>query len=128
MPKRPASFFARPETVQAAAKACTARPERDILFPPGKIGYPAIDHGVPQYMRLPAYGGEVDPVCGLNRTAWDALLRPQASNNYCAPVRSITLKITNPHSRRGLKLIDVWSVLTWLDGLPSDQTKEDEAA
>jgi hypothetical protein len=76
---------------------------------------------LPVYMPVPR-GEELDPVVGLGPSAHDCLIRPQESNNFRAPVRSITvpLRPKNPNAKRGKKLIDVASLLAFLDSLPND--------
>jgi hypothetical protein len=79
---------------------------------------------LPAYMPVPKKG-EVDPVAYLNASAIDCLIRPQKCNNFFAPVRSITvpLRPKNPNSKRGKKLIDVASLLAFLDALANDGEK-----
>jgi hypothetical protein len=74
--------------------------------------------GIACFTRLPAVG-TVDPVSGLNRTALDKLVRPQSANDFCPPVKTKVLRARG--ARRGTILIDVASLLAYLNSLPSDQ-------
>jgi hypothetical protein len=90
--------------------------------------FPATSPAVnPRYIRLPKVGG-FDPLTGLSRTAMDKLVRPQACNNFKPPVKSRVLAASK--ASRGIVLIDVKSLLSYLEGLPEGQPKrtKEEAA
>jgi hypothetical protein len=74
--------------------------------------------GTARYTRMPPQG-TVDPVSGLNRSAMDKLIRPQEANDFNPPVRTKILRARG--ARRGTVLIDVASLLAYLENLPSDQ-------
>jgi hypothetical protein len=71
-----------------------------------------------RYTRLPP-SGTVDPISGLNRSALDKLVRPQAANDFSPPVRSKILRAKG--AKRGSVLVDVASLLEYLKNLPEDQ-------
>jgi hypothetical protein len=73
---------------------------------------------IARYTRLPSTG-TVDPISGLNRTALDKLVRPQSANDFNPRVKTKILRIHG--ARRGTVLIDVQSLLAYLDSLPEDQ-------
>jgi hypothetical protein len=55
----------------------------------------------------------------LNRSALDKLVRPQSANEFNPPVKTKVLRARG--ARRGTILIDVASLLAYLNSLPSDQ-------
>jgi hypothetical protein len=71
-----------------------------------------------RYTRLPPTG-TVDPLSGLNRSALDKLVRPQSANDFNPPVKTKVLRARG--ARRGTVLIDVPSLIAYLNSLPSDQ-------
>jgi hypothetical protein len=70
---------------------------------------------IQEFVRLPASGSRC-PVSGLNRTALDKLTRPQPDNNFTPPVRSRVLKSRG--ATRGIRLVEVRSLLNYLNNLP----------
>ena len=80
----------------------------------------------PRYIRLPA-GGSYCPITGLSRTALDLVSRPQKANDFRAPVKSHIF--LQPGSTKGVRLIDLASLLDYINGLPtiSQQQKEKTA-
>src|SRR6516165_9441565 len=74
--------------------------------------------GIARYTRIPPQG-TVDPISSLNRTALDKLIRPQEANDFNPPVRTKILRARG--ARRGTVLIDVPSLIAYLDSLPEDQ-------
>jgi hypothetical protein len=71
-----------------------------------------------RYTRIPP-SGTVDPISGLNRSALDKLIRPQEANDFNPPVRTKILRARG--ARRGTVLIEVQSLIAYLDDLPEDQ-------
>ena len=74
--------------------------------------------GIARYTRIPPQGA-VDPISSLNRSALDKLIRPQEANDFNPPVRTKILRARG--ARRGTVLIDVPSLIAYLDSLPEDQ-------
>jgi hypothetical protein len=72
---------------------------------------------LPAYEQIPK-GEDCEPVANLNASAIVALITP--CDGYPAPVRSVTVRLSNPNSKRGKKLVDVASLLAFLDALPND--------
>ena len=70
------------------------------------------------YTRLPP-SGTVDPISSLNRSALDKLVRPKEANDFNPPVRTKILRAKG--ARRGTVLIEVASLLAYLESLPTDQ-------
>jgi hypothetical protein len=61
--------------------------------------------------------GQHCPYSSLPRTALDLITRPQPANNFDPPVIS---KVFRPAgSRSGIRLIDLASLLAYLDSLPA---------
>jgi hypothetical protein len=73
---------------------------------------------LPLTTRLPKTG-QKEPISGLGRTQLDLLVRPQAGNGYSAPVRSHILAVKG--NSRGIRLIDVQSLVTYISSLSSEQ-------
>jgi hypothetical protein len=75
----------------------------------------------PQFIRFPR-SGQLEPYSGLRRTQLDRLVRPQADNGYSPPVRSHILRAKG--CERGVRLIDLQSLLEYISGLPGDQPRK----
>jgi hypothetical protein len=76
---------------------------------------------LPKCVRLPK-SGAAEPYSGLRRTQLDLLVRPQPGNNYDPPVKSHILAARG--NSRGVRLIDLQSLLTHIERLPSEQPKK----
>jgi hypothetical protein len=72
----------------------------------------------PFYFRLPP-PGQVDPWFQLNRSAWNALILPSASNNFSAPIDSISTGA--PSKKRGIRLVVFASAKAYFDNLYKEQ-------
>lgn len=76
---------------------------------------------IPDFIRLPSYG-QREPRTQLTRSALDALIRPQASNNWKPPVAS---RLFSPGgSQRPIRLVDYKSLLRYLHSLPDGGLRE----
>jgi hypothetical protein len=73
---------------------------------------------LPLCTRLPR-SGEKEPYSGLGRTQLDLIVRPQPGNNFDPPVRSHVLAARG--NARGVRLIDVKSLLAYISSLPGEQ-------
>ena len=80
-------------------------------FPPPSTPMPAV-------VRLPR-SGQVEPYSGLKRTQLDMVTRPQSGNNYDPPVKSHIFATKG--AARGVRLIDLKSLLSYLNGLANTQ-------
>jgi hypothetical protein len=69
----------------------------------------------PIFVRLPKPGGRC-PFSGLSRSALVNLCVPNKANDFHAPVKSVELKFKK-HAKRGARLIDYESLMTYLRGL-----------
>jgi hypothetical protein len=69
----------------------------------------------PAFIRLPRSGNRC-PVSNLTRTAIDKLTRPQPDNDFKPPVKSRVLKARG--ATRGVRLVEVQSLLNYLNNLP----------
>jgi hypothetical protein len=72
---------------------------------------------LPEYVRLPK-AGDVEYHSGLGRSALNSLILPTKDNPH-PPVRSVSLK--KPHQSRGIRLIDLSSLLDYLRRLGGNQ-------
>jgi hypothetical protein len=74
---------------------------------------------LPAYIEVPKPKGDHDPVADLNASGILALITPQ--NGQPARVRSVTVHLRGrPGVVRGKRLVDVASLLSFLDSLPND--------
>ncbi len=75
------------------------------------------DMQLPEYMRLPK-AGERDPYFGLSRSFLNTLILPTPAQPK-PPVESKSFR--KPHQSRGVRLIKVASLKSYIDNLESDQ-------
>ena len=80
---------------------------------------------LPLCTRLPK-SGQKEPFSGLGRTQLDLVTRPQPGNNFDPPVKSHVLAARG--NSRGVRLIDVKSLLAYISSLPSEQPKKKKSA
>jgi len=75
---------------------------------------------LPAYIEIPKPDGGRDPVANLNTSAIVALITPQ--DGQPAPVRSVKVHLRPKSSdpRRAKRLVDVASLLSFLDALPNE--------
>lgn len=73
---------------------------------------------VPEFIRLPKTGTR-DPLTSSSRSTLNSIILPTKANGFRPPVKSIVLK-SHQHAARGVRMIVVSSLLTYLHGLPSD--------
>jgi hypothetical protein len=71
-----------------------------------------------KYIRRPPVGGTCQ-ISGLNLSAIDKLIRPQECNDFRPPVK--TKKLFTKGATRPTVLIDVESLLDYLDSLPNGE-------
>jgi hypothetical protein len=76
---------------------------------------------LPKYTRRPPIGGTCQ-ISGLNLSAMDKLIRPQKCNDFHPPVK--TKKLFTKGATRPSVLIDVQSLLDYLDSLPNGEVVE----
>lgn len=69
----------------------------------------------PAFVRIPK-SGERCPLTGLTRGVMNNLTLPCSANRYTPPVRSRILR--QPGKNRGVKLVEVDSLLEYLNSLP----------
>jgi hypothetical protein len=75
----------------------------------------------PAVVRLPR-SGKTEPYSGLKRTQLDMVTRPQPGNNFDPPVKS---HIMAAHGNsRGIRLINLVSLLAYVNGLSNTQPKK----
>ena len=67
-----------------------------------------------KFIRLPK-SGEVCPCCGLSRSKLNQLILPNDRNGHSPPVRSKV--VCAPGKRRGVRLIDLQSLMDYLEKL-----------
>jgi len=67
----------------------------------------------PEFARLPR-AGQAEPYSNLRRSTLNGLILATKENGFCPPVRSIVLR--RPGRARGIRLIDLNSLLTFLHG------------
>jgi len=72
---------------------------------------------LPVYTRLPKSPDHC-PLTGLSRSALNELILPTQSNGGRPPVKSVVHK--KRHAQRGVRLIEVDSLLAYLANLPSN--------
>lgn len=75
----------------------------------------------PEFIRLPRVGS-ADPITGLRRSTLNELILPSALNGHKPPVRSIVLR--KPGRARGIRLIDLRSLLNHINGSPAEGGRE----
>jgi hypothetical protein len=71
----------------------------------------------PAFVRLPRSGTRC-PLTGLSRGVMQTLVLPSDANKLTPPVRSRILR--QKGKNRGVRLVEVDSLLKYLNGLPSD--------
>lgn len=71
----------------------------------------------PLYIRLPSRGS--CPYTGLKRSVLERLCVPSKRNNYCPPVRSVSLR--EPGMKKAARLINFKSLITYFDALEAAQ-------
>ena len=76
---------------------------------------------LPEFIRLPRSGAK-DPITSLNRSALNALILPTRENGYKPPVLSVVLK-SRKGATRGVRLINVRSLLDYLQGLLPEESQ-----
>jgi len=72
----------------------------------------------PLQFRLPP-PGQVDPWFQFNRSAWNALILPNVSNEFRPPVKSITSR--QPGKKRGIRIVIFSSAKAYFDRLRAEQ-------
>ena len=75
----------------------------------------------PAVVRLPR-SGETEPWSGLKRTQLDMVTRPQPGNGFNPPVQSHIFAAKG--AKRGVRLINLESLLSYLNGLANTQPKK----
>ena len=72
--------------------------------------------------RLPKCGGKLQ---GLSRSKLNQLILPSAANGFRPPVKSISVR--NPGTIRGIRLIFIPSLYSYLESLAREQDAQLEA-
>ena len=80
---------------------------------------------LPATVRMPK-SGQKEPYSGLGRTQCDLVCRPQPGNNFNPPVQSHILAARG--AARGVRLINLQSLLAYISGLSAEQPKKTKAA
>jgi hypothetical protein len=80
---------------------------------------------LPLTTRLPK-SGQKEQYSGLGRTQLDLIVRPQPGNNFDPPVKSHVLAARG--NARGVRLIDVQSLLAYISSLPGEQPSKKTGA
>lgn len=77
----------------------------------------------PEWLQLPK-SGQRCPISGLSRSALNTVILPNKGNGYKPQVLSRSIK-SHKHASRGVRLVNVASLLEFIESQPSGfQTEE----